>query len=190
VVCNRIMQKRQTGSSSRPFRVLRPRNLIWDISTRKVRESRRTTSRQPTITGPAEQGHPTAQNNLASLYEHGWGVPKNPSEAISWYRAAAEQGDPTACNLATTYLLGRGVRRDDRQAATWFLAAAQQGFAVAQANLAFMYYTGRGIGRDYAEAAKWTMRAAEHGYAFAETDLGYLYEQGKGVPLDYLAAYK
>jgi len=116
-------------------------------------------------------------------------VPKNLSEAVRWYRAAAEHGDPIAqCNLATAYLLGRGVRQDDKQAASWFLAAAQQGLPPAQNNLAFMYYTGRGVPRDYVKAAKWTRRAAEQGYALAETDLGYLYEQGKGVPLDYVAA--
>jgi len=37
----------------------------------------------------AEQGHAPAQINLGSLYEQGKGVPKNPQQALNWYRQAS-----------------------------------------------------------------------------------------------------
>jgi TPR repeat protein len=39
----------------------------------------------------AKAGNPQAQQNLASLYEDGHGVSKNPGEAIRWLRRAAAQ---------------------------------------------------------------------------------------------------
>jgi Caspase domain/Sel1 repeat len=37
----------------------------------------------------AEQGHAPAQINLGSLYEQGKGVPKDPKQALNWYRQAS-----------------------------------------------------------------------------------------------------
>ena len=34
----------------------------------------------------AEQDFVSAMNNLAFLYQYGWGVPRNLSEALKWYR--------------------------------------------------------------------------------------------------------
>ena len=139
----------------------------------------------------AKQGHPTAQNNLASMYERGQGMARDWAEAAHWYRAAAEQGNPVAqCNLASLYFLGHGVHQDYEQAARWFGAAAEQGYAPAQDNLSSLYYRGKGVPRNLSRAANWARKAAEQGYARAQTDLGYLYEQGNGVPLDYVTAFR
>jgi TPR repeat protein len=52
------------------------------------------------------------------MYEAGLGVPKNYVEAVSLYRAAAEQGEPLGeSNLAFMYARGQGVNRDFREAA-------------------------------------------------------------------------
>ncbi len=40
----------------------------------------------------AEGGHPEAQLNLASMYAQGIGVSQDYTEAVKWYRRAAEQG--------------------------------------------------------------------------------------------------
>ena len=44
----------------------------------------------------AEQGHAVAQFNLGVMYDHGYGVPENDTEAAKWFRKVAEQGDATA----------------------------------------------------------------------------------------------
>ena len=44
----------------------------------------------------AKQNHSTALNNLAMLYEHGKGVPKNHKEALRLLRLAMDAGNETA----------------------------------------------------------------------------------------------
>ena len=44
------------------------------------------------------------------MYEYGRGVPQDKSEAVSWYRKAAEQGDESAqTKLGMMYKNGYGV---------------------------------------------------------------------------------
>ena len=138
----------------------------------------------------ALQGHSSAENNLASLHQHGQGVRRNLGKAFGWYLASAQHGNPVGqCNLAILYYLGSGTPRDYREAARWFRAAAESGFAEAQNSLGVSYYKGLGVELDYTEAAQWLRLAAQHGLPSAETNLAYLYEQGRGLPLDYVAAY-
>ena len=40
----------------------------------------------------AERGIPQAQNNVGHLYEEGYGVSQNYTEAMNWYKKAANQG--------------------------------------------------------------------------------------------------
>src|SRR6266404_9520644 len=140
--------------------------------------------------GAAFQGHSSAENNLASLHQHGQGVPKNMGKAFEWYLASAQHGNPVGqCNLATLYYPGSGIPRDYKEAARWFRAAADSGSAEAQNSLGVSYYKGLGVALDYTEAARWLRLAAQHGLPAAETNLAYLYEQGRGLPVDYVAAY-
>ena len=44
----------------------------------------------------AESGDAVAQNKLGLCYANGDGVPKDLSEAVRWYRKAAEQGHAPA----------------------------------------------------------------------------------------------
>ena len=73
---------------------------------------------------------------------------RNPAEALTWYRKAADQGLPVAQHfLGLAYVNGDGVRRDDAEAARWFARAAAQGFAQAQYMLGLMNLDGRGIAK-------------------------------------------
>ena len=50
------------------------------------------------------------------------------AEAVTWYRRAAQQGEPYGqCNLGFMYQYGKGVPKDLVQAAEWFRKAADQG---------------------------------------------------------------
>ena len=70
------------------------------------------------------------------------------SEAVQWYRKAAEQGDAEAQdNLAFMYKNGQGVTQDYAQAVKWYRKAAEQGYAGAQINLGVMYDNGQGVNR-------------------------------------------
>ena len=79
----------------------------------------------------------TGRKHLArSVPEKGLGVPKNRKKAVDLYRAAAEQGNPSAqSDLATAYLNGLGIRKDMTNAAFWYRKAAEHNDAVAMNNL-------------------------------------------------------
>ena len=97
---------------------------------------------------------------------------KNYTEAVKWYRKAAEQGYASAqCNLGDCYKQGNGVTKDYAEAVKWFRKAAEQGDAVAQLNLGNCYYNGNGVTKDYAEAVKWYRKAAAQGNGFAKEQL-------------------
>lgn len=58
---------------------------------------------------------------------------------MSWWRKAADQGNPFAqLNLGAEYYKGVVVGRDYEEAARWFTKAAAQGNADAQARLEAM----------------------------------------------------
>ena len=42
----------------------------------------------------AEAGDKAAQTLLGLIYEGGYGVPRDPVQAVSWYQFAADGGDP------------------------------------------------------------------------------------------------
>jgi TPR repeat protein len=128
---------------------------------------------------------------LGSRYFQGHGVPKDNTEAVKWYRKAAEQGDAKAQGLlGSAYAKGRGVSKDNAEAAKWYRKAAEQGDADAQSLLGMMYAGGLGIPTDYAEAVKWFRKAAEQGDAGAQFFLGIAYAAGRGVPEDDAEAAK
>jgi uncharacterized protein len=76
----------------------------------------------------AEKGSPTAQFDVALLYDLGRGVPRNYEEAMKWYRKAADQGYPPAMtNIGILYYNQEGVKRDLVEAYAWFVRAKLAG---------------------------------------------------------------
>lgn len=116
---------------------------------------------------------------------------KNYTEAIKWYRIAAEQGDAEGQNnLGVMYENGNGVAKDYTEAAKWYRKAAEQGDYIGQYNLGVLYENGYGVTQDYAEAVKWYRKAAEQGDAPAQNNLGGMYNRGYGVTKDCAEAVK
>ena len=104
------------------------------------------------------------------------------TEAVKWYRKAAEQGDADAQhNLGWMYERGCGVEQSDTEAVIWYRKAAEQGNAYAQYNLGGMYEYGYGVEQSDSEAVKWFRKAAEQGNADAQYHLGAMYYDGRGV---------
>jgi len=112
----------------------------------------------------AAQGVAWDQVLLGLVYATGYGVPKDPDEAIKWYRKAAEQGEPNAqFHLGVIYATGNGVPQDYAEALKWYRKSGNQGIANAQNNLGVMYARGQGVPQDYVEAYKWYNLAAAQG---------------------------
>jgi hypothetical protein len=67
------------------------------------------------------------------VYENGLGVARDDGQAVSWYRKAADAGQPTGMyNLGTMYETGRGVTKDLQQAIAWYRKASEAGSADAK----------------------------------------------------------
>lgn len=76
---------------------------------------------------------------VARAYEHGEGVPKDPTRAAALYCDAAREGDAEAAYaLGWMYANGRGLPRNDGYAAALFARAAEDGHAYAQRMLGYV----------------------------------------------------
>ena len=83
------------------------------------------------------------------------------TEAVRWYRLAADQGyDAAQFSLGVMYANGEGVPQDDAEAVRWYRLAAEQGHASAQLNLGVMYANGEGVPQDYVQSHMWANLAA------------------------------
>ncbi len=116
---------------------------------------------------------------------------KNYTEAVKWYRIAAEQGHADAqTRLGICYLSNEGVKHSFTEAFKWLRLAAEQGNATAQSLIGQGYYIGLGITQSDTEAVKWLNKAAEQGEVNAQYYLGQCYYNGQGVTESYTEAVK
>jgi TPR repeat protein len=135
------------------------------------------------------------------MFEEGDGRPQDFSQAFTWYRKAAEQGNAEGEErVGSFYYLGRGVNQDTGEAAVWYRRAAEHGNPDAQRKLGGMYEGDvrlpglpqdieTNVRQNYSEAARWLRRAADQGDPLAQLSLGLLYEEGTGVPQDFVQAH-
>jgi hypothetical protein len=96
-------------------------------------------------------------------------VTEDGTEAVKWYKKAAEQGDANAqIGLASCYFIGNGVTNDTTEAAKWIQKAAEQGNADAQFRLALCYENEKGVDMNKEEAIKWYQKSATQGFPEAQ----------------------
>lgn len=116
---------------------------------------------------------------------------ENYSEAVKWYKKAADKGDAYAQYfLGWMYDNGLGVVQSYSEAIKWYRNSAEQGYASAQNDLGWMYKNGYGVNQSYAEAVKWFKKSAEQENCYAYNNLGDMYMEGEGVNQDYDEAFK
>ena len=150
---------------------MRTKRLLWVLiivlAKSDVQLSAQNTSTNQIADTPAqfEAIRVKAENGDASAqYEVGWKYEidyTNCSEAVKWYRKAANQGNPDAqCQLGYLKHMGMwGVPKDIQEAAKWYRLAADQGNEFAKRQLGGLYEI---IG-DGTEAIKWYREAAKRG---------------------------
>ncbi|MBU2967279.1 tetratricopeptide repeat protein [Amphritea sp. 2_MG-2023] len=98
-----------------------------------------------TVQPNAEAGDATAQNRLGEMYEFGYGLNRDASQAIKWYQLAADQGLVAAqYNLGRAYNFGTGVQQDFALAEKWYRKAAEQGYMDAMFFLGALYSNDHG----------------------------------------------
>jgi hypothetical protein len=112
----------------------------------------------------ADQGTPSAQTMLGTLYAEGSGVAQSDFEAVNWYSKAARAGDSYAqLFLADAYSEGRGVSRDQEEAARLMKESAANNNANAQATLGWWYIDGINAEQDLDQGMKLLRTAADQG---------------------------
>jgi len=139
----------------------------------------------------AEAGDPDAQYKIATMYQIGDGVKKDPKKTLEWLMKAAEQGHaPSRYQLGWMYANGIVVRQDYFMAAKYYrLAATFNNNTDAQFRLGELHFNGRGVEHDYGKAIKYYNLAAKKGHCAAQYILSSMYEEGWGVNRDLVMAY-
>ncbi len=107
--------------------------------------------------GTAHCGDADVLLNVATLYSStGGGVPQDYSEAVRWYRLAADKGSQDAlCFLGRMYQDGLGVDQNFAEAMRWYRQAADKGDAGAMFNIAMLYNRSEGVVIDAQELYFW-----------------------------------
>ena len=122
--------------------------------------------------------------------ETGDGVGRDQTEAVKWYRMAAENELPDAAfELAKCYRFGIGVRRNRITASKWLHKAAKHGHTRAMVLLGkrcLDYDSGEYNSRKAVELFR---KAADQGDAWGMFHLGECYINGDGVKKDFDTAY-
>lgn len=84
----------------------------------------------------AKKGDPDAQFNVGHAYEQGAGVRRDMSQALSWYRKAADQNhDYAQYSIGLFYEQGLGMKKNTGQAKKWYRLAAKNGNELAKQKL-------------------------------------------------------
>ena len=88
----------------------------------------------------ADAGDMEAATRLATFFQKGEGVARDPTRAAALYARAAAAGNAEAqFNLGNLYLMGEGVPQDDDWAFTYYRQAASQGHELARKNVNEFY---------------------------------------------------
>jgi serine/threonine-protein kinase len=139
-------------------------------------------------TDEAQKGNVVSQRLLAGLYDKSQ-VPGHDTEAVTWYRRAADAGDlPSMLRLGQLLHAGKGVPPNALDATTWIKKAAEADYMPAWSALAERYENGLGVRRSDKEAFFWWRRLAERDDVAAQAKVGDMYNRGKGIDKDEAAA--
>jgi len=127
---------------------------------------------------------------IGEMYEKGYTLNNDFSEAARWYRKAAAAGNPSAAmHLASILVSGRIGPPNYPEVLQWCEAAAAQKNEVGLYCVGRTYQQGLVGPKDMPAAVQWFLRAAKAGSADAAAQLAELYWNGDGVKADRVTAY-
>jgi hypothetical protein len=122
---------------------------------------------------------------LGKVYLTGWGIARDPKQALHYYQKAAEFGFiPANYILGEFYEYGTAGETNMTKAVALFTKAAHVGYAPAQYELGVAYYNGDGVSQDKQTAVAWLIESAKHGFADALYAVGNMYDLGDTLPHD------
>jgi TPR repeat protein len=132
-----------------------------------------------------------AAARIGHIYEAGDELPKNPAEALKWYRTAADAGDAQSGVKVASLLLapGRSPTPEEYGEVHRRCEDAAKRNSTGAYCMALVYKRGLGVAKDPVASTKWLERAAELGHHKAQLELGEAYWKGVGVSSDPVLAY-
>lgn len=122
-------------------------------------------------------------HNIGNCYAEGKGVKQNDKNALLYYQAGEEAGDPYASfTLATWHYKGRAeLTADPEKAFQLQLKAAQMGHPPAMFNIGVALLTGDGTVKDREQAIQWLRKASDANITEAKLNLAKVYMEGDQV---------
>lgn len=129
----------------------------------------------------AAHGELSAIHNLATMYLHGQGTPRDFETAKRFFIKCASEGIAISMSqLGYMYLHGRGVDQDYRKAREWFLRAADtEEEPYAQFCLCIIYMNGYGVEINKKRALSWLFKSANNKFSPALYNIGVFNETGE-----------
>lgn len=130
-----------------------------------------------------KNGNSDSRNNLAILYQNGYGVKKNLEKAIELFELSAKENDDFALNrLGMIYLT---EKKDGQKAKYYFEKSSLLGNSDSSYNLAFLYHEGRYLKQDIPIAIQlYETSIQKFKNTRSMVNLGYIYQLGFGVKKD------
>ncbi len=126
----------------------------------------------------AEKGDRAAQFYVGLLYDMGTIGMMDKTEAVRWYRKAADQGyAPALYDMGVMCSKGEGIEKDLAAALEWYRKAADQGYAPALYNLGVAWERGYGVEANRTKALEYYREAAQKGIAKGAFNASVLYEK-------------
>jgi TPR repeat protein len=133
-----------------------------------------------------------ALEQIGDMYARGDELPRDPNEALAWYRkAAAEVGDTRVqVKLALLLLTTQKDGVDYSEARNLCEKAATHHDAMGVYCVGELYAQGLGVERDAQKAAKHFLESANLGYGVGAYRIGLFYWNGEGVKQNKVSAYE
>jgi TPR repeat protein len=129
----------------------------------------------------AEGGDTRAQVLLARIYRDTRNPQRNATEAIAWFRRAADAGNAEAHYwVGVMHAAGDGTDKSMEQALQSWRQSADAGHGPALGALAMAYASGSGVDKDMAEAVRWARLGAQKNDMHSQSVLGRAYLIGAG----------
>ena len=131
-----------------------------------------------------------AFEKIGDMYQKGNDLPQSSTEAVNWYRKAAEDGAaPVQIKLANLLLQSQNASANYGEVRRLCEKAANLHFPAGSYCMGQLYEQGLGVGQDLPKAAKWFSEASSMGLGVAALRLGEMYWKGEGLKQDRISAY-
>jgi hypothetical protein len=140
-------------------------DAIWFLANRETRSRETDPEFERLLLRAGRLGSVSAQRQLGVMYATGdWSGPKDPAEAVRWYRLAAERGHAESqYDLGFMLLLGEGGQKNPEEGLMWLDRAGESGEWKAFRLLVDCYEDGYcDVPVDAAKAALWRGRMEEY----------------------------